>query len=180
MGATFAFVLGYSSASFIDRWSMSHFQVSWQMVHTSWPVSVADVNSGERGQLVSLMEWLVSGIVRAPGCEPSATWSLGLLLPDFCVISLAVPVTLHICTYSRSVPRPCPLYELKHADCLGHCVIGGQFGSVGSAVDRSELQCCINRLKTHMLLHREYIFSMQVPSHKEKLLFFRYSWLLSF
>lgn len=143
MGATFAFVSGYSSASFIDWW-----------IHEPLPGNTANgehILTRERGwrkfwwkRTACVADGVtLRKIGRAPGCVPSATWSLGLLLPEFSFISLAVPVTLaRMPLLSLCLSLLPSILAEPHADCLGHCVIGGHFSSAGSAVGRSELQCC--------------------------------------
>lgn len=60
----------------------------------------------------------------------------GLRVPALCHMvprsiapwfQLAVPVTLHVRPNSHSVCLSWPPCELKHAGCLGHCVIWGPF-----------------------------------------------------
>lgn len=116
-GSHLPFCVGSSPPSFIDWWSMSHFHVTRQIMNTSWPASAADVNSGERGQLVLLMKWLWERSEGPRGCEPSATWLLGLLLSDFCFISPPAHVTLHVCPNSRSVRLSCSSPHFVGATC---------------------------------------------------------------
>lgn len=136
-GATSAFV--FRPLLFIDRWSMSHFQVT-QDEGARWPLSAADVNSAERGQLVSLMKWLWERAEGPRGVSPlphGPSVYCSLISVLFCLRGLSLCMSAPTLSLFLSVLSYSVAYILQEprAHCLGHCAIGGCFGPVVSAVD---------------------------------------------
>lgn len=87
---------------------MSHFQVTQRMVNKA---VLAERVGGWRKlwwkrTACFTDEAALREFGRAPGWAPSATWSLGLLLSDFCFIPPSVPVTLNVCPHSGSCLSP--------------------------------------------------------------------------
>lgn len=91
-------------------------------------------------------------IRKASGCQPSATWCLGLLLVLFRLrcLSLCVPAPTSYLCLSVSLTLHCSLYFFRepHADSLGHCVNGGHFVSQAPA-NRENWAAVLHSLPKH-------------------------------
>ena len=115
---------------------------------------VADIYCGETACFAD--EVAFREIRKASGCQPSATWCLGLLLVLFrsrC-LSLCVPAPTSYLCLSVSLTLHCSLnfFREPHADSLGHCVNGGHFDSQAPA-NRQNWAAVLHSLPKHTSIY---------------------------